>query len=156
MNIDSLTPYERQSYLDRIEQVRNQNVISEKGLLELYGYTENGEFILAPNSYSRGYQDSFLPPNQRPYVVVNLLGIFGKLSNGSWIFIPSYNQGLTLGTQRQNDLKFEVLAEGERRLYQEIQLQKKELKEQKDSQSDIEKQLNEALRKIEELEKRSK
>ncbi len=152
MNIDKLTPYERQTYLDRIEQVRNHNVIADKGFLDLYGHTESGEFILGPNSYSRGYRDSFLPANRRPYLVVNLFGVFGKLSDGSWIFIPSYNRGSNLGTQRQNDLKFEVLAEGERRLYQEMQLQKKELEEQKKSQSDIERQLNEALRKIEELE----
>lgn len=78
----------------------------------------------------------------------------GNASPPPSLLRSSDNRGLVLGTQRQNDLKFEVLAEGERRLYQEIQFQKKELEEQKKSKSDIERQLNEALRKIEELKRR--
>ncbi len=142
---DGLSPLERQDYLAKLTSLRQQDVISSRGFLDLYGSTENGEFVLAPNSFTRGYQDSFLLPNQRPYITLNLLGLFGKLSNGTWIFIPSYSRGLTYGNERQSNLKFAILAEGERRLFQALEAQKQ-------SQSALEAQLKEAIGRVKELE----
>lgn len=143
---DGLSPLERQDYLSKIASLRQQDVVTSRGFLDLYGYAENGEFVLAPNSFAKGYQDSFLLPNQRPYITLNLLGLFGKLSNGTWIFIPSYSRGLTYGNERQSNLKFAILAEGERRLFQALEAQKQ-------SQSSLEVQLKEAMERVKELEK---
>lgn len=141
---DGLVPWERQEYLTQITRLSQQNVVPSRGFLDIYGFTESGEFVLAPDSFARGYQHSFLSPSQRPYLTFNLLGLFGQLSNGVWILIPSYNRGLALGNERQSNLKFAILAEGEKRLFQELQSQRQ-------SQSQLEAQLREALERIKEL-----
>ncbi len=138
---DELSPLERNDFIQKLTTLRHQNVVPSRGYLDVYGFTDTGDFVLAPNSYSRGYQDSFLPPDQRPSLGLNLLGIFGQLSDGTWIFIPSYNSGLTRGAERQNNLKFAILAEGERRLFRELQTQRQ-------SQSELEIQLRQAQEKI--------
>jgi hypothetical protein len=148
MSFDGLAPYERQEYLAKIEQIRNQDVISERGLLNLVGYTVDGDFVIAPDSFSRGYQDAFLPPTERPYLVSNIVGLFGRLSSGgTWIFIPTYNRGMEYGERRVSDLKFVVLAEGQRRLLQENEVQNQ-------ARIAIQRQLQEAQEKIKELEER--
>lgn len=147
MSFDGLAPYERQEYLARIEQIRNQDVISERGLLNLVGYTVDGNFVIAPDSFSRGYSDAFLPPTERPYLVSNIVGLFGKLSSGVWIFIPTYNKGIEYGTRRVSDIKFAILAEGQRRLFQENETQNQ-------ARIAMERQLQEARERIKELEEK--
>lgn len=146
MNQDGLTPFERQEYLTRIQHLKSQNVITQNGLLGLVGYTDTGEIVIAPNSYSRGYQDSFLPPTQRPHLVTSILGLFGKLSNQAWVFIPSYNKGLRYGETQQQGLKFVVLAEGERRLFYEVQSQKTELKDAQNKIKELEERISKMSR----------
>lgn len=138
---------ERQDYLARIEQLRRQNVVPSKGFLDLYGTTETGEFVLAPNSFAKGYQHSFLPAYQRPYLAFDFLGIFGQLSDRTWVFIPSYRRGLAHGNERQTNVKLIVLAEGERQLFQEVNVHRQSL-------SELRRQLEEAQSKIKELEGR--
>jgi len=81
-------------------------------------------------------------------MTLNLLGLIGQLSNRTWIFMPSYDRGLALGNERQNNLKFAILAEGERRLFQEVQSQRQ-------SQAQLEAQLGDALAKIKELQEQN-
>lgn len=115
---DGLSPTERQQYLARIEALKQQNVVPSRGFLNLYGYTENGEFVIAPDSFALGYRHGLSPYSPRPSIVLNLLGLFGQLSNGIWVFLPTYNRGFSYGQSKQNDLKFAILAEGEKTLFQ--------------------------------------
>jgi len=99
-----------------LARVRATSPVASKHILGLVGQTPDGRAVFIPGSYEKGYQDSLLPPTQRPHYLTNL-GIIGQLSNGIWVFPPSYNDGLSQG---MNDLKFAILAEGQRRLIQQI------------------------------------
>ena len=147
MSDDELDPVGRPEYLAAIEQLKQRNIVPSRGFLDLFGSTETGELILVPNSFTKGYQHSFLPPNQRPYIALDILGVFGQLSDRTWIFLPSYNRGIAYGNERQNNLRFAVLVEGERRLFQELQAQRQK-------QVDLTEQLREAQERIKKLEMR--
>lgn len=147
MTTDGLSPVERRDYVVKIEQLRQQNVVPSRGFLNLYGYTESGDLVLAPDSFSQGYQDAFLLLTQRPSLVFNFLGLFGQLSSGRWIFIPSYNRGLSYGVEQLNILKFATLVEGERILFRELQVERQ-------LRQEMEKQLKESQERIKDLNKR--
>ena len=96
--------------------LQQQPPVSQKYMFGLVGQTTNGRTVPFPSSYEKGYFDALLPPSNRPVYILNLI-IIGQLSNGSWVFPPSYDAGVQGGLQA---LKFAVLAEGERRLFNEM------------------------------------
>jgi len=149
MSIDGLNPLEKQEYMVKIQNLLGQNVISSKGILDIFGYTEEGDFVWAPDSFSMGYKAGLLPRTERPSFTINILDIFGQLSDNSWVFVPSYKKGITYGVERQDELKFSILAAGEKRIFQELQTQQK-------VNTDIGKQLKDAQERIQELERRSR
>lgn len=108
----SITPTNQEDYRNAIARLREASPITNKQWLGLVGETMEGDTIFIPGSYEKGYSDSLLPPTQRPHYTWNLL-IIGQLSDGTLVFPPSYDSGRSRGI---NDLKFAVLAEGERRL----------------------------------------
>lgn len=103
---------------ERAIAVLRQNVpITNEYLFGIIGQTRNGRTVLFPDSFNKGYYDSLLPPSRRPYYVLDLV-IIGELSDGTWVFPPSYNDGLQTSI---NDLKFAILAEGQKRLYRKLE-----------------------------------
>ncbi|MDG7000206.1 MAG: hypothetical protein JRN15_13965, partial [Nitrososphaerota archaeon] len=74
MNEDGLSPNEKQEYLARIRTLNQQNVVPARGFLNLYGYTENNEFVLAPDSYALGYRHGLNPYAPHPTITLNLFG----------------------------------------------------------------------------------
>lgn len=77
------------------------------------GKTKDGALCYFPESYRRGYQD-FLD-GQKLLIELELLSI-GQCSDGNWVFLPSYFQGVEAA---RNELKFVLLAESQRRLFDE-------------------------------------
>lgn len=78
------------------------------------GKTKEGSVCYFPESYREGYQD-FLD-GRKLLIELELLAI-GQSSGGDWVFLPSYFQGIDAA---RNELKFALLAEGQRRLFDEI------------------------------------
>lgn len=95
--------------------LRSNSPITEEIFFRLVGRTINGGFVFLPQSYRKGYRDSLLPDGERPHYILNLV-IIGQLTDGTLVFPPSYDEGLKAGL---NDLRFAILAEGEKRLFQE-------------------------------------
>ncbi len=110
------TQPDTEDYERALARLRQTSPITSRQLAGLVGQTQNGNAIFIPGSYERGYSDSLRPISQRPYYVVNF-GIIGQLSDGRWVFPPSYDSGLNQGS---TDLKFAILAEGQRRLVRQI------------------------------------
>ena len=77
------------------------------------GKTKDGTLCYFPESYRRGYQD-FLD-GQKLLIELELLTV-GQCSDGTWVFLPSYFQGVEAA---RNELKFVLLAESQRRLFDE-------------------------------------
>lgn len=138
----SLIPIDDDAYRQVITYLRESSPIVQESLLGLVGQTSNGKVIFIPGSYRKGYLDSLLPSGERPLYTFNL-GIVGQLSDGTWVFPPSYDSGLADGS---NNLRFAVLAEGEKRLFE----RNRTLQSQQD---ELRRQLDEAKRKIDELER---
>lgn len=114
MSLASTNP---EDYRNAIVRLREVSPVASKQWLGLVGQTQDGSTIFLPGSYEKGYADSLLPPGLRPYYTWNLL-VIGQLSDGTFVFPPSYESGLNHGT---NDLKFAILAEGEKRLARDNQ-----------------------------------
>lgn len=77
------------------------------------GKTKEGTVCYFPESYRKGYQD-FL--DGRKLLIELELFAIGQSSGGDWVFLPSYFQGVDAA---RNELKFALLAEGQRRLFDE-------------------------------------
>lgn len=80
----------------------------------LFGKTKEGNLCYFPESYRKGYHD-FLD-GQKLLIELELFSI-GQSTDGNWVFLPSYFQGVDAA---RNELKFALLAEGQRRLSSEI------------------------------------
>jgi hypothetical protein len=106
-----------EDYENALAKIRNTKPVIRKQMLGLIGNGCDGSLIFIPGSYEKGYSDSLRRPGERPSYILNL-GLIGKLSDGTWVFPPSYDAGLANGT---NDLKFAILAEGEKRLMNQAQ-----------------------------------
>lgn len=143
---DGLSPTERQEYLSRVQALYQQNIVPTRGFLNLYGYTESNEFVLAPDSYAVGYRHGLNPYAPHPTITLNLFGLFGQLTDKTWIFLPSYTRGFSYGQSKQNDLKFAILAEGERRLFQANADAQKNIHDLTKKVSELERELNELKR----------
>jgi hypothetical protein len=113
----SLAPTHPEDYRNAIAKLSEVSPIASKQYLGLVGQTQDGNMVFIPGSYEKGYADSLLPPGLRPYYTWNLL-VVGQLSDGTFVFPPSYESGLNHG---RNDLRFAILAEGEKRLARENQ-----------------------------------
>ena len=95
------------------------------------GRTKDGRIIYFPQSYSIGFKN-FLDEN--PWSLRLDLFTIGQLSNGMWVFLPSYVEGYN---DAKNELKLALLAAGQRRLLDENQIINNELERQKKLYQDI-------------------
>ena len=95
------------------------------------GRTKYRRIIYFPESYEIGFRN-FLEGN--PLRVQIDLFTTGQLSNGQWVFLPSYIDGIN---DAENEFKFALLAEGQRRLFDENKVTIDKLERQKKSYEDI-------------------
>lgn len=140
----SLSPINPEDYNKALARLRESPPLIGKQMLGLVGHTRDGSLVFIPSSYEKGYSDSLLPPAQRPYYTLNL-GVIGTLSDGTLVFPPSYDSGRTHGS---TDLKFAILAEGEKRLIQqhlEFEANQRQVKD------DFEAKLSQAFSKVKQL-----
>jgi DNA repair exonuclease SbcCD ATPase subunit len=97
----------------------------------LIGRTKYQRIIYFPESYEIGFRN-FLEGN--PLRVQIDLFTTGQLSNGQWVFLPSYIDGIN---DAENEFKFALLAEVQRRLFDENKITIDKLETQKKSYEDI-------------------
>lgn len=107
----------RLSQLDQktiINSLKNIDPIAYHYYFNLFmGKTKEGTVCYFPDSYRKGYQD-FL--DGRKLLIELELFAVGQSTNGDWVFLPSYYQGVDTA---RNELKFALLAEGQRRFFDE-------------------------------------
>jgi hypothetical protein len=77
------------------------------------GKTKEGTICYFPESYRKGYQD-FLD-GRKLLMELEVLAV-GQTSERVWVFLPSYFQGVDAA---RNELRVALLAEGQRRLFNE-------------------------------------
>jgi hypothetical protein len=108
---------------DPISQSEQENIINSLKAIDpvtyhyyfnlFMGKTKEGTVCYFPQSYRKGYQD-FL--DGRKLLIELELFAIGQSSGRDWVFLPSYFQGADAA---RNELKFALLAEGQRRLFDE-------------------------------------
>ena len=117
---------------------------------------DDGQIIYFPESYRIGYKN-FLNGNQ-VWVQMNFpFLLLGLLSDGNWVFLPSYRDGMN---DAKNELKFATLAEGQRRTFEdnkransELDKQHKELEELYEENKNIKEELDKQRIKADEYRK---
>jgi hypothetical protein len=95
------------------------------------GKTKDGHICYFPESYRKGYLD-FL--DDKDLRIGLELYAMGQTSTGEWVYLPSYFQGVYAA---KNELRFALLAEGQRRLFDETKKGKQALQKQAQSCEDI-------------------
>lgn len=108
---DPTSPPEQETI---INSLKNIDPITYHYYFNLFvGKTKEGTICYFPESYRKGYQD-FLE-GRKLLIELEPFAI-GQSSAGDWVFLPSYFQGVDAA---RNELKFALLAEGQRRLFDE-------------------------------------
>jgi hypothetical protein len=127
-----------QSHMSQTEQeiivnsLKNMNPITYHYYFNPFmGKTKEGSVCYFPESYREGYQD-FLD-GRKLLIELELLAI-GQSSSGEWVFLPSYFQGADAA---KNELRFALLAEGQRRLFDETSKTGQEMLKQSQSFGNI-------------------
>jgi hypothetical protein len=91
------------------------------------GKTRDGHICYFPESFRKGYLD-FLDDKELSLELE--LYAMGQTSTGEWVYLPSYFQGVYAA---KNELRFALLAEGQRRLFDDTKKGKQELQKQAQS-----------------------
>ena len=108
---DSISQPEQETI---INSLKNIDPIAYHYYFNLFmGKTKEGTLCYFPESYRKGYQD-FL--DGRKLLIELELFAIGQSSGGDWVFLPSYFQGVNAA---RNELRFALLGEGQRRLFDE-------------------------------------
>ena len=132
MKKDGNDTYSSPDYTNAVAKLYDIDPIS-KGSNFFFGRKkDDGQIIYFPESYRIGYKN-FLNGNQ-VWIKMDFLFLFiGLLSDGNWVFLTSYRDGIN---DARNELKFAMLAEGQRRIFEdnkrannELDKQHKELEE---------------------------
>jgi hypothetical protein len=140
----SIDIYSSADYTNAVEKLYNIDPIA-KGSNFFFGRKkDDGQIIYFPESYRIGYKN-FLNQNQ-VWVQMDFLLVVGLLSDGNWVFLPSYRDGIN---DAKNELKFAILAEGQRRIFEdnkrsndELEKQHKELEELYEENKNIKEELD--------------
>ena len=111
-----------------IQQLRNRNIIADKGLFGLVGTTNDGLTIWFPDSLQRGWRDELTPIHQRPRMEFEIFGLVGYFSDGHWNYLPRYNQGRELA----REAKMYLIAEETKKNRKENAELKKDIESLKD------------------------
>jgi len=124
--------YSLPDYTNAVAKLYDIDPISKGSNFYFGRKKDDGQIIYFPESYRIGYKN-FLNGNQ-VWIKMDFLFLFiGLLSDGNWVFLPSYRDGIN---DARNELKFAMLAEGQRRIFEdnkrannELDKQHKELEE---------------------------
>jgi hypothetical protein len=115
-----------------INSLKNIDPVAYHYYFNLFmGKTKEGTVCYFPDSYRKGYQD-FL--DGRKLLIELELFAVGQSANGDWVFLPSYYQGVDTA---RNELKFALLAEGQRRFFDETSETRQEAVKQSKSLENI-------------------
>lgn len=82
------------------------NQIVQKGSYGIVGTTVNGQTILFPDSYQRGFLYELTPLNERPRTDFEIPGLVTATSDGHMNYAPSF----TMGREIAKELKLHALA----------------------------------------------
>ena len=137
--------YSSPDYTNAVAKLYDIDPIS-KGSNFFFGRKkDDGQIIYFPESYRIGYKN-FLNGNQVWVQMDFLFLLIGLLSDGNWVFLPSYRDGIN---DAKNQLKFAILAEGQRRIFEdnktansELDKQHKELEELYEENKNIKEELD--------------
>ncbi len=137
--------YSSPDYTNAVAKLYDIDPIS-KGSNFFFGRKKDvGQIIYFPESYRIGYKN-FLNGNQVWVQMDFLFLLIGLLSDGNWVFLPSYRDGIN---DARNELKFAILAEGQRRIFEdnkransELDKQHKELEELYEENKNIKEELD--------------
>ena len=148
--------YSSPDYTNAVEKLYDIDPIS-KGSNFFFGRKkDDGQIIYFPESYRIGYKN-FLNGNQVWVQMDFLFLLIGLLSDGNWVFLPSYRDGIN---DAKNELKFAILAEGQRRIIKdnkrvnnELDKQHKELEELYEENKNIKEELDKQRTKADEYRK---
>jgi hypothetical protein len=125
-------PISQQDHETIINSLKNIDPIAYHYYFNLFmGKTKEGTVCYFPDSYRKGYQD-FL--DGRKLLIELELFAIGQSANGDWVFLPSYFQGVDAA---RNELKFALLAEGQRKLFDETTETRQEAVKQSESLRNI-------------------
>ena len=137
--------YSSPDYTNAVAKLYDIDPIS-KGSNFFFGRKkDDGQIIYFPESYRIGYKN-FLNGNQVWVRMDFLFLLIGLLSDGNWVFLPSYRDGIN---DAKNELKFAILAEGQRRILEdnkransELDKRHKELEELYEENKNIKEELD--------------
>ena len=137
--------YSSPDYTNAVAKLYDIDPIS-KGSNFFFGRKkDDGQIIYFPESYRIGYKN-FLNGNQVWVQMDFLFLLIGQLSDGNWVFLPSYRDGIN---DAKNQLKFAILAEGQRTIFEdnkransELDKQRKELEELYEENKNIKEELD--------------
>jgi hypothetical protein len=125
----SIDIYSSPDYTNAVAKLYNIDPIA-KGSNFFFGRKkDDGQVIYFPESYRIGYKN-FLNGNQ-VWVQMDFLLLLGLLSDGNWVFLPSYTDGIN---DAKNELKFAILAEGQRRIFEDNKRSNDELEKQRNKE----------------------
>jgi hypothetical protein len=118
--------YSSPDYTNAVAKLYDIDPIS-KGSNFFFGRKkDDGQIIYFPESYRIGYKN-FLNGIQVWIQMDFLFLLIGLLSDGNWVFLPSYRDGIN---DARNELKFAILAEGQRRIFEDNKRANNELDKQ--------------------------
>jgi len=128
------------------------NQIVRKELYGIVGTTVNGQTLLFPDSYQRGFIYELMPLNERPLTNFEVPGLATATSDGHVNYAPSFN----LGRELAKELKFYVLARHMKKLSQENASLKGTIQDLKDTTQDLKDMIRDLKTKVEDIIKRQK
>ena len=121
-----------------IAQLRQINPLApDSGIL--IGHTRDGRTLWFPRSFLAGYGSVL---NGTNLVIVNDffgLGLAGQLSDGTIAFLPSFRDGIQTA---RNELRFAILAEAQRRTYEQMDTMKLQQEDMRKRIADLERELS--------------
>jgi hypothetical protein len=137
--------YSSPDYTNAVAKLYDIDPISKGSNFFFARKKDDGQIIYFPESYRIGYKN-FLNGNQVWVQMDFLFLLIGLLSDGNWVFLPSYRDGIN---DAKNQLKFAILAEGQRRIFEdnkransELDKQHKELEELYEENKNIKEELD--------------
>lgn len=148
--------YSSSDYTNAVAKLYDIDPISKGSNFFFARKKDDGQIIYFPESYRIGYKN-FLNGNQVWVQMDFLFLLIGQLSDGNWVFLPSYRDGIN---DAKNQLKFAILAEGQRRIFEdnkransELDKQHKELEELYEENKNIKEELDKQRLKADEYRK---
>jgi len=126
---DSIDIYSSPDYTNAVAKLYDIEPIAKGFNFFIGRKKDDGQIIYFPESYRIGYKN-YLKGNQ-VWVQFDFFLLVGLLSDGSWVFLPSYRDGIN---DAKNELKFAILAEGQRRIFEDNKRANYELDKQRNKE----------------------